>query len=150
MGFSLVVVTNQAGIARGMYTPADFHELMVWVSAHFARAGAPLAGVYFCPHHAELGLGEYRLACRCRKPAPGMLLDAVRDLGLDPARSVMFGDKLDDMRAAQAAGVLQRIWLAKDGGALPDGEAPAGLVSRRYRSLAGAMADAEFLESLKQ
>jgi D-glycero-D-manno-heptose 1,7-bisphosphate phosphatase len=140
-GYELVVVTNQAGIGRGMYTEADFSELTVWMVAQFAQAGVPIAGVYHCPHHPTLALGALRRACDCRKPAPGMLLDAARDLRLALSGSVMFGDKCDDMRAARAAGVGTRVYLGKDGRAPPEEaceDAGAGL---RYASLAQAVAD---------
>jgi D-glycero-D-manno-heptose 1,7-bisphosphate phosphatase len=105
----------------------------------FADAGAPLAGVYFCPHHPLHAQGAYRIDCECRKPAPGMLLQAARELRLDLKRSVMFGDRRDDMEAARAAGVRRRVLLGKDGRHLPvalDGD----LAGARYRSLAEAVA----------
>lgn len=165
LGFALVVVTNQAGIGRGMYTEADFARLSAWMRERFAAAGAPLDGVYHCPHHPSLALGALRTACACRKPAPGMLLAAAGDLGLDLAGSVIFGDKCDDLRAGAAAGVGLRVLLGKDGLAVPtqdcadDGDTrrgagggggpdngagegrAGGLVTGRYASLAQALAD---------
>jgi D-glycero-D-manno-heptose 1,7-bisphosphate phosphatase len=123
-GFALVVVTNQSGIGRGMYTERDFHVLSEWMQAHFVRAGAPLAGIYFCPHHPADAQGDYRRACECRKPGPGMLLQAQRELVLDLQASVLFGDRGSDMQAAAAAGVPRRILLAPDGHGEPD---PAAL-----------------------
>jgi len=140
-GFAIVVVTNQAGIGRGMYTEADFQALTDWMLVQFAQAGVTIAGVYHCPHHPSLALGDLRRVCDCRKPAPGMLRDAARDLHLAPADSVMFGDKCDDMRAALAAGVGTRVYLGKDGVAVPDDPcADAGPVLR-HASLAQAVAD---------
>ncbi len=141
LGFALVVTTNQSGIARGLYTEEDFHRLCDWMHARFAAAGAPLTAIYHCPHHPTEGRGPLRRACDCRKPAPGMLLAAIRDLGIDPARSVMFGDKRSDMQAAAAAGVAQRVLLGTDGAALPDASEDGGLATARYRSLAEAVAD---------
>ena len=111
------------------------------MSARFAERGAPLAAVYHCPHHPTMGLGELRRACDCRKPAPGMLLQAQRELDLDLARSVFFGDKCDDMRAGQAAGVGLRVLLGKDALAIPDEPCADAPPHRRYRSLAQAVAD---------
>ncbi len=145
-GHALVVVTNQAGIGRGMYTEADFTRLTDWMREQFTRAGAPLAGVYHCPHHATLALGELRRVCDCRKPAPGMLLDAARDLDLNLADSVMFGDKCDDMRAAQAAGVGTRVFLGKDGLAVPGD--PCDAAGLRFASLAQAVADSGLRQGL--
>ncbi len=107
MGLALVVVTNQSGIARGYYGPEQFHALTDWMKETFAAHGAALDGVYFCPHHPTEGEAPYRQPCQCRKPAPGLLLDAARDLDIDLRRSVLFGDKASDLRAALAAGIPQ-------------------------------------------
>jgi D-glycero-D-manno-heptose 1,7-bisphosphate phosphatase len=140
-GFALVVVTNQAGIGRGMYTEEDFAVLTEWMRGQFAQAGVAIAGVYHCPHHPSLALGALRRVCDCRKPAPGMLLAAARDLDLALAGSVMFGDKCDDMRAARAAGVGTRVLLGKDGHSVPDEACEAAGAGLRFASLAQALAD---------
>lgn len=139
-GYALVVVTNQSGIGRGLYTEADFHVLSDWMRDEFAAAGAPLAGVYFCPHHPREAEGAYRRECDCRKPAPGMLLAAARELNLDLATSLMFGDKPSDLEAARAAGVEQRVLLGTDGRAVPTVSLPERLATTRYASLADAVA----------
>lgn len=110
----LVVVTNQSGIGRGYYTEADFERLMAWVRAEFARRGAEIAAVYHCPFHPTAGVGRYRADSPDRKPQPGMLLRAARDLGIDLGRSIMVGDRASDMLAAEAAGIGQRILLEND------------------------------------
>ncbi|MBL6457596.1 HAD family hydrolase [Belnapia sp. T6] len=110
-GMALVVVTNQAGIGRGLYTEADFGVLTEWMLARFAERGIAITGVEHCPHHPAAGIGAYRRDCPRRKPGPGMILDASAAHGLDPARSVMVGDKASDMQAAQAAGIGTRILL---------------------------------------
>jgi D-glycero-D-manno-heptose 1,7-bisphosphate phosphatase len=138
-GFALVVITNQSGIARGMYTEDDFHRLTRWMRERFAEADAPLAGVYFCPHHPTEGRGRYRVSCTCRKPAAGMLLAAAHELGLGLWRSVLFGDKRSDLEAAYAAGVPQRILLGTDGRGEPDDAEDGGLATARFRSLAEAV-----------
>lgn len=104
-GYKLIVVTNQAGIGRGYYTPAQFHDFTRWVEGTFRDAGAPITATYHCPHHPEKGLGQYRQACECRKPAPGMLLRAIHEHELDAAGSFLVGDKPSDVEAARAAGV---------------------------------------------
>ncbi|MBV7315121.1 D-glycero-beta-D-manno-heptose 1,7-bisphosphate 7-phosphatase [Shewanella sp. NIFS-20-20] len=109
MGYKLVVVTNQSGIARGMYSEDQFHSLTEWMDWNFADKGVELDGIYYCPHHAEQGIGVYKVDCDCRKPKPGMLNDAAKYLSLDLSQSVMVGDKVDDMLAAKAAGVPIRI-----------------------------------------
>jgi D-glycero-D-manno-heptose 1,7-bisphosphate phosphatase len=112
-GYRVVVVTNQAGIARGYYTERDFHAYMDWVQGEFAARGAALDAVYYCPHHPTAGHGAYLRDCECRKPKPGMLRRAARELGLDLAASTMLGDKLTDMEAAHAAGVGSCLLLAE-------------------------------------
>ncbi len=149
MGLAIVVVTNQAGIGRGMYTQADFDRLSEWMRGQFAAAGAPLDGVYHCPHHPSLALGEYRVACNCRKPAPGMLLDAARDLDLDLSRSVIFGDKCDDMRAGNAAGVGLCVHLGKDGRQMPSEACEGARIDQRFACLRDALADTEFARRLQ-
>ena len=141
LGFALVIVTNQAGIARGMYSVADFQTLTDWMRAEFASNGAALDGVYYCPHHPTEGSPPYRQLCRCRKPQAGLLLDAARDLDIDLGRSVLFGDKASDLQAGSAAGVPQRVLLGKDGHEVPEDPAPAGLATARYRSLQAALKD---------
>ncbi|MBQ1783129.1 MAG: D-glycero-beta-D-manno-heptose 1,7-bisphosphate 7-phosphatase [Gammaproteobacteria bacterium] len=112
MGYALVVVTNQSGIARGFYTDADFQQLTAWMNEQFRSAGAPLTAVYHCPHHAEQNNGE---SCECRKPLPGMLLKAAADHQLDLSRSLMVGDKEDDVRAGCNAGVYLTVRIGPAG-----------------------------------
>ncbi len=125
-GMLPVIVTNQSGIGRGLYPEADFHRLMGWMLAEFARHGAPIHAVEFCPDHPEHGLGPYRRDSPRRKPGPGMLLDAAAAHGLDLAASVMVGDKATDAEAAFRAGVGTRILVGTD--AAEAARAPAGTV----------------------
>lgn len=111
LGYRLVVVTNQAGIGRGLYTEDQYQALMQWMRGEFVGAGAELAGVYHCPYHPEHGEGEYRREHEDRKPSPGMLRRAARDLALDLTQSVMVGDRCTDIGAANAAGVRQAFLL---------------------------------------
>jgi D-glycero-D-manno-heptose 1,7-bisphosphate phosphatase len=142
MGYALVVVTNQSGIGRGLYTEDDFRTLTQWMVQSFAAAGAPIAGVYYCPHHPTEAVGIYRLDCQCRKPTPGMLLQAAGELALDLTASIMFGDRASDLQAAKAAGVPRRILLATDGHGTPVA-LPEGLATGRHVRLDAAVA-AEF------
>jgi len=144
-GFALAVVTNQSGIGRGLYSEDDYRRLTEWMAAEFAAAGAPLAGVYHCPHHPQARLPDYRCDCDCRKPAPGLLLTAARELSLDLARSVLFGDKASDIEAAAAAGVPQRVLLGTDGRATPPADL-APQATARFASLAEAV-QSEFLRA---
>ncbi|OOE44203.1 D-glycero-beta-D-manno-heptose-1,7-bisphosphate 7-phosphatase [Salinivibrio kushneri] len=108
-GYLLVLVTNQAGIARGYFSEQDFLQLTEWMDWNFADKGVDFDGIYYCPHHPSEGSGEYRIECECRKPKPGMLLDAAKELNIDLVHSVMVGDKADDMIAAEAAGITTRF-----------------------------------------
>ena len=99
----------------------------------FVDAGAPLAGVYYCPHHPSVAVGPYRRECDCRKPAPGMLLEAARALRIDLAKSVLFGDRASDLEAARAAGVPHRVLLATDGAGDPSGVAQELATARAVR-----------------
>lgn len=136
-GYGLVVVTNQAGIGRGYYTEADFHALTDWMLAAFRAEGIAFLGVEFCPDHPTHGIGRYRRENPRRKPGPGMILDACAAHGLDPARSVMLGDRATDMQAALAAGVATRLLLPA--GPEEEAAAPPGTVVLREGGPAAAI-----------
>jgi D-glycero-D-manno-heptose 1,7-bisphosphate phosphatase len=108
-GYLLIIVTNQSGIARGYYTEQQFLTLMEWISSQFLQHGVTLTDTFYCPHHPVSGKGDYLQDCCCRKPQPGMLLDAAQKYQLDLQQSVMLGDHLTDMQAAQRAGVGNRF-----------------------------------------
>ena len=112
-GWSLVVTTNQAGIARGRYGPAEFEDLTAWMHSDLALHGVTLDGVHHCPHLPDAPLAAWRRQCDCRKPAPGMLRRAARDLELDLGACVMVGDKPSDMLAGRTAGVAACIRIAE-------------------------------------
>jgi D-glycero-D-manno-heptose 1,7-bisphosphate phosphatase len=114
MGFALVVVTNQSGIARGKFTEDQFMQLTEWMDWSLADRGVDLDGIYYCPHHPTEGADEYRQTCDCRKPMPGMLLAAQKELNIDMAASYIVGDKIEDLLAGQAAGVGKKV-LVKTG-----------------------------------
>ena len=116
-GFRLVLVTNQAGVARGLISEADVRRVNDGLAALLAEVGIHLDGIYFCPHHPEYGPPEYRRDCDCRKPKPGMIQQAVRDLGLDPARSVVIGDHVSDAALARAFPGMRGIMLRTGHGA---------------------------------
>ena len=103
--FLNVVVTNQAGIARGYYKEGDFLAYMDWVRGEFSARGARLDAVYYCPHHPQHGGGEYLRDCECRKPKPGLILAAQRDWNIDLSHSLLLGDSASDFEAGAAAGV---------------------------------------------
>ncbi|NVN90337.1 MAG: D-glycero-beta-D-manno-heptose 1,7-bisphosphate 7-phosphatase [Desulfuromonadales bacterium] len=102
-GFFVVVVTNQSGVGRGYYTEDDVETLHHHISQELEQYGARVDAWMYCPHHPA-GKGSYSLPCTCRKPQPGMLLEAARRFGLLLEQSVMIGDKSADISAARAAG----------------------------------------------
>ncbi|WP_299688357.1 D-glycero-beta-D-manno-heptose 1,7-bisphosphate 7-phosphatase [uncultured Vibrio sp.] len=128
MGYLLVLVTNQSGIARGMFSEDRFLSLTQWMDWNFVDSGVELDGIYYCPHHAEHGIGDYKQDCECRKPKPGMFISARDFLKIDMANSVMIGDKAEDMMAAEAAGIGTKV-LVRTGKPVTDkGEALASVV----------------------
>ena len=103
-GVAAVVVTNQAGIARGYFSESVLHAVNDALRDQLAHAGARLDGLYACLHHPTEGESPYRAQCECRKPKPGLLLRAAAELGLDLTRSTMVGDKASDLVPARAVG----------------------------------------------
>jgi D-glycero-D-manno-heptose 1,7-bisphosphate phosphatase len=110
-GYRVFVVTNQAGIARGIYSEQTFHAFTDWMIGEFARSNALIDKVYYCPHHPGAGMGAYKMQCGCRKPQPGMMLQARDEFQIDMGRSIMVGDHRSDIQAAQAAGIGRVYWL---------------------------------------
>lgn len=104
-GYKLIVVTNQSGIGRGYYTRSDFEKLTRWMLVRLLEQDITIAGVYYCPHDPSA-------PCDCRKPAPGMFLQAIKDHKINPAKSWMIGDKESDIDAALAAGVKNTVLIA--------------------------------------
>ena len=104
-GYKIFVVSNQAGIALGHFSEAQVETLHGWLAAELAKQEACIDGFYYCPHHAQLGVGQYKTVCECRKPAPGLLLKAADEWQVDLGRSFMVGDHNSDVEAGRAAGV---------------------------------------------
>ena len=118
MGYLLVLVTNQSGIARGYFSEDQFLQLTEWMDWSLSDRGVDLDGIYYCPHHPE-GKGEYKEDCECRKPKAGMLLEAIKALEIDPAQSIMVGDKIEDLKAGIGAKVKTNI-LVRTGKAITE------------------------------
>lgn len=106
LGWHVFIVTNQSGVARGLYTEDAVHHLLDWIADTARAHGGTIDDWRYCPYHPEAKLEAYRQAHPWRKPEPGMLLDLLRAWDLDPARAIMVGDQDTDMRAAAAAGVI--------------------------------------------
>jgi D-glycero-D-manno-heptose 1,7-bisphosphate phosphatase len=95
-GYLIVVVTNQAGVAKGYFTEDNVLSLHEWMSGQFREKGINIAGFYYCPFHKNGIVEQYKKVSFCRKPKPGMFLNAAKDLDIDLARSIMIGDKPSD------------------------------------------------------
>ncbi|MDA2927796.1 HAD-IIIA family hydrolase [Acidobacteria bacterium AH-259-G07] len=99
-----VVITNQSAIARGLLTEEDLQEIHRTITGLFRENSAWIDSFYYCPHHPQAGSGPYSRTCRCRKPEPGLLLRAARDLEIELAASHIIGDRLHDVEAGHRAG----------------------------------------------
>ena len=97
MGYLLVVITNQSGIARGHYSEGDLKELTDWMASDLQEKGVSIAGMYYCPHHPQAIIGKYRKACDCRKPKTGLFYRAAEELRIDFDKSIAVGDKMRDL-----------------------------------------------------
>ena len=115
-GFATVVVTNQSAIGRGIIDEPFLHTVHAAIDARLAAGGARMDGYFFCPHHPDAEIVRYRQVCRCRKPHPGLVEQACRELQLDPARSVMVGDRWLDVACGRAAGTRTVLVRTGHGG----------------------------------
>ena len=111
LDYVLFIVTNQAGIGRGLYSERDFHILTDWMLEQFVENEIEIARVYFAPTHPEEGIGVYRRESLDRKPGPGMLFKARDAFDLDMRRSVIVGDRETDIQAGINGGVGTRILI---------------------------------------
>jgi len=114
-GYLAIVVTNQAGVARGYYSEAAVKRFNAHMREVLQAQGARIDAFYYCPHHPEGTIKELAIRCNCRKPAPGMLQQAARDWPIDCGRSFLIGDKDDDVAAAKAFGIRGVKFDAKAG-----------------------------------
>jgi len=110
-GVKVLIITNQSGIARGLFTEHDLEAIHERLRLLLARHGAHVDGIYFCPHHPEFGVAPYRKSCRCRKPKTGMLSKAASEHGVDLKQSFVIGDRCIDMQAGRAAGCTTTLVL---------------------------------------
>ena len=109
LGYALIVVTNQSGIARGIYTERQFRQLTRWMIAQFLAKGLKITQVYHCPHHPDI-----TGSCACRKPKAGMLLQAQQEHNIDLKNSIIIGDKERDIEAGINAGLQRSYLLSED------------------------------------
>lgn len=131
-GYLLVVITNQSGIARGLYTEEDYWRVTHHMQTVLSGAGVTLSAVEYCPHLPDAKVDRYRLDCSCRKPRPGMLIRAARALGIDVAASILVGDRSIDIEAGRSAGI-GRCWMVRSGH--PESSSARGLADGVYDDL---------------
>ena len=129
-GLRVVVATNQAGVGRGLFDLPTLMAIHARMNAEVERAGGMLGAIFFCPHHPDD-------RCLCRKPAPGLLLEALRRFDLQPDEAVSIGDSERDVLAARAAGVPARLVLSGNG----ERDAPLAGSIPVHRDLAASVAD---------
>jgi len=139
-GYLVVMVPNQGGIGRRLIRPDFVPELHAVIDAQLANGGAHVDGWYYCPHHPAALIDELRATCDCRKPAPGLVLNAARDLAIDLGRSWIVGDKWSDIQAGQRTGgrgILVRTgWGQSEESVRPAGQTVEAICD----TLAGAVA----------
>lgn len=147
-GYLLVVITNQPGVARGYYTEEQLEQVKIRLNALMQPAGIGLDGFFYCPHHPAGTVSAYAIACSCRKPLPGLFLEAAAELDIDLGCSWMIGDILHDVEAGHRAGC--RSVLIDNGnetewqggrGRTPD------LIARSINEAAKYIAAAKMIES---
>jgi D-glycero-D-manno-heptose 1,7-bisphosphate phosphatase len=112
-GYLIIIVTNQAGIGRGLYTEEDFLSLMEWVKIKFKENNSDIDDVFFSPFHPLHGIGSYKKDSYLRKPSPGMLLDAQKKHKIDLSESIIIGDNITDIQAGKFAGLKKNILLTE-------------------------------------
>jgi D-glycero-D-manno-heptose 1,7-bisphosphate phosphatase len=110
-GYKIIIVTNQSGIARGIYSEIDFQTLTTWMLKIFRENSIVISEVLYCPHHPTEGKGEYKTSCECRKPKPGMILKGAELHNIDLNESVLVGDRLSDIAAADNANIQHKYLI---------------------------------------
>jgi D-glycero-D-manno-heptose 1,7-bisphosphate phosphatase len=108
-GYYVFVVTNQSGVARGLFEEAAVRDLHGWMNEELRRAGAHIDDMRYCPHHPDATVRAYRMTCACRKPAPDMILDLMRSWPVIAEASIAIGDKERDAAAGRAAGIAAEV-----------------------------------------
>lgn len=124
LGYLIIIITNQAGIGRGIYTVEDYNKLTSWMLDEFENNGVEITDVYFDPYHPEHGVGKYKKESFDRKPNPGMILKASEKHAINLEKSVLIGDKLSDIQAGLNAGV-GKLFMVSTGHKIEDVVVPA-------------------------
>ena len=134
--YRIFVITNQAGIARGLYSEKDFYLLNTWMLEQFSKQSVFIDKVYYSPYHPEYGQEKYKIDSWCRKPNPGMILQAKQDFSLDLEQSILVGDKESDIIAGIRAGIGLNI-LVRSGHPINEETSKASLIIDSVADLVG-------------
>jgi len=125
LGYKIIIITNQAGIARGLFTEEDFHKITQWMCREFEKRGVQITDVFYDPYHPVYGKGKYKKDSMNRKPNPGMIMEAVKKYRIDVKRSALAGDKMSDIEAGKRAGI-EKLFLVRTGYPVDKSVVPAG------------------------
>ncbi|GGA91188.1 D,D-heptose 1,7-bisphosphate phosphatase [Neiella marina] len=131
-GLELVIVTNQSGIARGLYNEQDYQRFSDELLNQLSSQKVHFLAVYFCPHHKEGEMLPYRQVCDCRKPGPGMLFRAANEHPIDLSRSYIVGDRASDLEAGQNAGLKANVLIETGKAITPEGQNKADYVAANF------------------
>jgi D-glycero-D-manno-heptose 1,7-bisphosphate phosphatase len=110
----VIVITNQSGIARGYYDEKTVIDLHQWIQEKLVLNGAHIDSFYYCPHHPSATIPKYKIKCLCRKPEPGMLLNAIKEWNIDMTSAFFIGDRMSDIQAAEKAGIKGVLFNGKN------------------------------------
>ena len=127
LDYEFIIITNQSGIAKGKYSVADYHRLEKWIMKQFLKKNIKILNIYFCPHNPEDN-------CKCRKPKPGLILNAFETYTIDKENSWMVGDKETDIECAQNAGITNTV-LVRSGHQIDETKTNASYVLDSIRDL---------------
>jgi D,D-heptose 1,7-bisphosphate phosphatase len=119
LGYLAVIITNQPVVARGIIGPKELDHIHAVLIKRFAKAGAKIDAIYYCPHHPQANVKKYRMICKCRKPNPGMIFQAAKEHGIDLKESFFVGDSTKDVLAANRAKVRMILVATGHGGKDP-------------------------------
>ena len=119
IGYEIIIVTNQAGIAKGVFSETEYQNLTSWLVNDLLSQGVYVKDIFYCPHHPEGKISGYGVKCKCRKPSPGMILKAKDKYNLNLQDSLLVGDKRSDIEAAIRAG-LSKYYLVESGHPIPN------------------------------
>ena len=144
LGYEIVIITNQAGIAKGIFSLNQYDVLTAWMLNDLEKSGIKVLECMHCPHHPEGIIDEYTRSCDCRKPNPGMIQDTVSKYKVDLSESILVGDKVSDIKAGEAAGV-GALYLVQSGHMLSENDCREHNVYKNLSAVASILLEEENL-----